>query len=53
MPVWRPSASRGGWSPPGTLPKTVLISAAVLALLMMLVFFKKDFNIQARGRCSR
>jgi multidrug efflux pump subunit AcrA (membrane-fusion protein) len=49
MPVWR-TVGKSRWLVSArTLPKTVLISAAVLALLLMLVFFKKDFNIQARG----
>ena len=49
MPLWR-TVGKSRWLVTArNLPKTVTISAAILVLILMLVLFKKDFNIQARG----
>jgi hypothetical protein len=49
MPVWR-SIGRMRWLVQArTLPKTIVVSAAILLLLLSLFIIRKDFNIQADG----
>jgi multidrug efflux pump subunit AcrA (membrane-fusion protein) len=49
MPVWR-ALGKARWIVGArTLPKTLTIAAAVLALLAALCFWPKDFNVQCKG----
>ena len=49
MPVWR-AMGKGRWIVGArTLPKTLTITAAVLALLAALCFWPWDFNVQCKG----
>ncbi len=49
MPLWRTIGKARWLVTARNLPKTVTISAILLALILMMTFFRKDFNIQARG----
>lgn len=49
MPVWR-TLGRAKWVVQGrTLPKTIGIAAAVVALLLWLVLWPADFELEAKG----
>ena len=49
MPVWR-TLGRAKWVVQGrTLPKTIGIAAAVVALLLWLVIWPADFELEAKG----
>jgi biotin carboxyl carrier protein len=49
MPVWRTIGKSRVLVNARNLPKTVSISAGVLAVLLFLIFFPADFNLAAKG----